>query len=329
MARFVDDAIVARLSAELAPALDDLEALRRAELSDARNRIAIIAGLAVLLAVVGLLLGDGNPFWVFVALVLAGIAIAGWGVRPYADFKDQAAETLMPAICAALGDLAYTRRPGGYDHIHVFEDLGVVPFFNRASFYDLLRGSHRDTDFSMVQATLRRRRRSTGRRGGSRNRTVFRGLLFTIAVPRPIAGPILIARDMGAIGNAFTGFFKQFSDLGRVTFDHAEFERRFEVYAQGAEAARGVLVPSLLDTFCLIDDLFDRRGLQGAFVDRDFLMAVRTQNALTEPLTFLKPLAGPQAIVGALVDQVTIAHRVIDYLHGDRPADTAPATNWP
>ena len=317
MTKLVDDATVVRLGAQLQSSLQDLETLRRAERSRALRRVAVLIGLGSALSAAGWVLND-DPEWVVLGLLVVAIGIRTWAWGPYTQFKDKAAETIMPAICAALGGLAYTRRPARYDRIQHFVDAGVVPSHNQPEVVDLLRGRHRGTDFEMTQAVLRVR-------GGRSTDTKFRGLLFAIAVPRDIPGPILIARDEGSVGNAAVGMVKRFADLTRVRFDHVGFEERFEVYARDPEAARGALVPSLLDTFCVIDDAFDRQGLQAAFVGRDFLMAVKTDTALTDPLSFLDPLGRPDAIVSALADRLTVAHRVIDYLHGDRPDGRQPA----
>lgn len=327
MSDFIDRAAVERLANELRPTLEGIEAARRAYRSKAMLRFALAIGGGIAVAAVGWLVFT-SPIVIILGLMAAVFLSAAWATRPHQAFKDEAAAALIPAVCDTIGGLDYTRSPGGFDGIHRFTEIGVVGSHNRSTYRDRLTGRHRDTDFRMVHAVLKRRKHrsrmsGSGMRSGSSTHTVFKGYLFAISVPKEMPGPILIGRDQGGIGNALGGFFKKFGGMLRVTFDDPEFERRFEVYAPTPQTAQAVIGPGLRETFCLIDDMFRRGGLQAAFDGSDFLMAVRSDETLTDPFTFFSPLQEPRAVVATLVERLTIPCRVIDYLHGDRPADLA------
>ena len=313
----VDATLLDRLTDELAGTLDGLETIRQAAQAQIRQRILIVIGAVVAVGLLGYLIGGGGILWIAIPVVVAGIGGSFWASRPYGAFKDEAAEALIPPICSALGGLTYTRKVMDFPGAHRFTKTGVVGSYNRSSFKDLFEGSHRDTAFRVVFARLRRRsQRTSGSRSRSSTTTVFRGLLFSIAVPRHINGEILIARDAGGMGNTLGGWIKSFGAMNRVNFDHADFEDRFEVYAKNPDVAREVLVPSLLDTFCAIDDMVGRRGMQAAFDGQDFLMAVRTKTTVMDEVAVGRPIGHPRAVIGGLADQVTVAHRIIDLLHG-------------
>ena len=75
---------------------------------------------------------------------------------------------------------------------------GITGSFDRAKLEDLFIGRHRDTDFRMVEARLKKRRRGRRKKG---QKTVFSGLLCEIGVPLPFAGVVLVVGDKGALGN--------------------------------------------------------------------------------------------------------------------------------
>ena len=66
---------------------------------------------------------------------------------------------------------------------------------------------------------------------------MFRGLVFAIDVPRPVAARILIARDGGLLGNGLQGWLRSFEGMRRVSLPDADFEARFEVYADRPDVA--------------------------------------------------------------------------------------------
>lgn len=345
MTELADKALVDRLTEDLKPALDRLEALRQEAFGKAALRLGIVAAVAVVGALVAWV-GFGNVGVAILIAIIGAMVVWQWGKRLQRDYKDEAADLLMPAACAVFGDLRYTRQPGVFEPIGRMKQIGVVDTHHRAIFRDLLVGRHRKTGFRVVQAVLTSRRRRddvTGHVGdtirnnfgdqvlrsisrGTGNfrlrstsgppRTVFTGLLFAIDVPANITGPILIARDRGGIGNAFSGFMKKIAAMQRVSFEDREFEKRFEVYARSPEAAREVLGPEMRQTFCALDDMFFGKGVQAAFDEHKFFLAAKTKQGLTDPITFFKAMAAPREMAATLADRLALVYRVIDHLQG-------------
>ncbi len=248
---------------------------------------------------------------------MAAIAAGVWISRPAIRHRAELKDLVIAPLCRFLGDLDYSRKAkGGFDTGR-FEAAGVVGHHTRSKLEDLFAGHHRDTGFRVVEAKLKRRRR--GRRS-SGSTTVFKGLLFDIEVPQAFACRILLASDKGGLVNRMEGFFRdKFGGMEATAFDHPAFEARYEVYSDDAAAARALMTPALLDSLVALCEAADEEALRAAFVDGRFLLALPSRKDLFEIGKLHRSLEHLEEDVKVLLDQVTLPHRVIDYLHGDRP----------
>ena len=127
---------------------------------------------------------------------------------------------------------------------------------------------------------------------------------------------ITLEEDVDGIGNTFSGFMQKISAMQRVNFEDRDFEKRFEVYARDGDAARDVLGPKMRQTFCALDEMFSRKGVQAAFDEHKFFLAAKTKRGLTDPITVFKAMDAPRDVAATLADRLTLVHRVIDHLHG-------------
>jgi hypothetical protein len=304
---------------EIAPHARDMEAKRQSRVAAFYRRIGIsvplLAAAAGALYTVGFL--QDQPVWSAVILILGAVAAGFWISRPATKHREELKDLVIAPICRLLGDLQYSREAkAGFD-LQRFEAAGVVGHYKRSKLEDLFTGRHRETGFRMVEAKLRRA--SRGRRRSS-SRTVFKGVLFDIEVPKPFACRILLTADKGGLVNRMEGFFRdKVGGMEPVSFDHAEFEARYEVYADDAAAARALMTPALLDSLVALCAAADKEALRAAFANGRFLLALPNRGNLFEIGRLHRSLEHLEADVKALLDQVTLPHRVIDYLHGGRP----------
>src|SRR3546814_343967 len=103
---------------------------------------------------------------------------------------------------------------------------GIAGAFTRAKLEVLFVGSHRDTDFRLVEAHLHRKRRT----GGRTRRNVFSGLLCEVSVPVPFAAVVLLVGDRGTRGGWVAGIMRHnFPAAVPVTRDHPPFAGRYRV----------------------------------------------------------------------------------------------------
>ena len=304
---------------DIAPHARDMEAKRQSRVAAFYRRIGtsvpMLAVAAGALYTVGFL--QSQPVWSAVILILGAVAAGFWISRPATRHREELKDLVIAPICGHLGELHYNREAkGGFDPQR-FEEAGVVGHYNRSKLEDLFTGRHRGTGFRMVEAKLRHASRGR-RRSGSR--TVFKGVLFDIEVPKPFAGRVLLTADKGGLVNRMEGFFRdKFTGMAPVSFEHAAFEARYEVYAEDAAAARVLMTPALLDSLVALCQAADKEALRAAFTDGRFLLALPNSGNLFEIGRLHRSLEHLEADVKALLDQVTLPHRVIDYLHGDRP----------
>jgi hypothetical protein len=297
---------------EIAPHLTALEAER----SQGRSRfftVAIILAVGIPILLAGLWPLD--RMWAIVGAVLAlaiGLHMLG---RQQRRFRDRVRDLVMPAICRAIGDLRHSAGSAPGIPFDDLENFGLLPRHNRRQVDDVFEGRHRDTGFVMAEARLRYR--SGGSK--SRTRTVFRGMILAIEVPRTVPARILIAREAGAIGNRLKGWLNGFSGLERVQLPHPAFEARFEVYSDDPVVARDTVGPGFCDAMVALAEAHDGQPIQGAFRLSWFYLTVPKRRDAFRLGSLFRSLDNLEEDAHAVLHDVRIVHRVIDTLHGDRP----------
>lgn len=308
---------------DIAPRLDDLEAERVDRFAKRKVRLKITYVACAILAVAGLVIGlniwhrlHGDDLFAGVFFLAFPTFVAGgvgwwWAEKLQHGHQESFREILIGPICTFLGGLVYDREAGDrFDHKR-FTSLGVTKSGSFDRCEDLFIGRHRDTGFKMIDTKV-------VRRGKNSSTTVFDGLLFEIDVPTDFSGRTIIGRDIGAVGNALKGFFKdKFGKQQRIKFQDAAFEARFAVYATDPDEAYGLVSPSFCKTMLALAETYTDKSLGAAFVDDVFLLVVPVDGDLFEPGSVARSVYDCEDDIHAFLEEVTIAHRVIDILHGD------------
>ena len=304
---------------EIEPHVADLEAKRQRRLKSFYLMIGLSLALfaGFLWAVIGLELYRDYTLLipvVFVVLFAAAFILVS---RPVVRQRNEVKDLVIEPLCRTLGELQYQRKVRGRPlDPGRFEEIGVVRGHSRVKLEDYFAGRHRDTDFQMVEAKLAT--------SGKNSSTVFKGLLFDIAVPRPFSCRILLVGDKGALVNKIGAFIKEkFSGLEPLELGDQAFDARYEVYSDDPNGARELLTPDFLATMVAIADAADRKALNAAMVEGRFLLALPQSDTLFEIGKLHRPLTHLKEDVEELVTQMTIPHRVIDFLLGDRPVSLA------
>jgi Protein of unknown function (DUF3137) len=295
---------------EVAPHLAALERRRR------QHHLAYIGALAGMLAGIfaAFLLAQSLQHALSAGAILLVVGfLAMQGVER--SYCNQVRKVVMPAICGAIGDLSHGVGAAPDLDLDHLAQVGLVPGHNRERVDDVFRGRHRGTGFTMAEVRLRR----VGRGSRRSSRTVFRGLIFAIEVPRAVPARILIARDGGLIGNGLKGWIKDFSGMRPVTLADAAFEARFEVYADRAEVALATVTPELCANLVALAAAQDGAPFQAAFADGRFFVAMRRRGDPFRIGSVFRSTDLLEEEAARLLEEVQIVHRLIDYLHGDRP----------
>lgn len=319
----IESGFGAVFSERVAPALDRLEAERRAQLATARKHMAVPIGIGGLLALLALFAVDdfkdkliGMAF----PLVLGGLIAALIWKHRSKRWGGALAETVMPAVCDFLGDLSYDRKARDLFELDRMRALGLLPTFDQSKLTDRLDGRYRGMAWEMVEARLR----NSGTGKDDSDRTVFQGLLMRVALPEPAPTTIRIVRDYGSVGNRIVGFLSQGRrETPRVELDHAAFEAAFEVHADDPDAARNYLPPAFLDNLLDIAEAEGgsegTRGMSAGFHGEWFYLALSREAEFLEMGGLTRPVDGIEADIHDVFADISIAYRIIDRLHGDRP----------
>ena len=272
------------------------------------------AAAALALPVLVAALWPLGPDWALLAGVV-GLALAlNLLARQQRSFRDHLRALVMPAICRAIGGLQHCAGEAAELPFAELERLGLLPEHDARQIDDVFAGRHRDTAFVMAEARLRLHPRSSYRR---RSRTVFRGLILAIEVPRLIRTPILIARDAGALGNGLRGWLKRFKGIAaRSTLPHPAFEARFEVYAEQAGLARETVSPGVCEALVALADAHPGQRMQGAFQGRWFYLTFARRGDQFRLGSLFRSLEGLEQEAGQVLCDIQLVHRVIDRLRG-------------
>ena len=310
MSMYVDDAAIDRaVEAEIRPALAQIEATRQGSWLLIRIVAAAIFGF---FGFVALILWALITVWLAVGVLAFGAfcsGLVGWLMTRL--YRGVARTMMVPPLTRAIGDMTYSPTAEGFNAQGVVE-LGLLPAAQSVVAEDMLVGSHRGTGFRLVELscyTVRRRHRS-GRARTQRQR-VWHGLVVEVDVPVPFAGPVILTRG-GLARRAEEG-------LGKVAIPHAGFTRVFEARAADAGEALRLVTPALAESLVALSRARPGKALGAAFARGVFLLAVPLPRGYLDQGSLFQPADRLLERVPALVHELTLPHRVIDYLIGERP----------
>ena len=174
-------------------------------------------------------------------------------------------------------------------------------------------GKYRDCDLEMFNLSLQS--------GSGNNRANYDYFVLDVSVPRAFDGAVIIKSDGGRIFNFLRGVF---SEHKQVKFDHAPFEKAYEVYAEDADLARRLITPPFCDNLLAIPPLFPRayglfsNKLKGAFHENRFTLLVPHNDDLFGLWPHQTMPSRVESGCRRLIARMGIVKNVIDYLHGAR-----------
>ena len=139
---------------------------------------------------------------------------------------------------------------------------------------------------------------------------------FCISVTVPpdnfFQGSVIIDSDLGRVRNSI----RKISDFrNRVPFDHPQFEKKFEVFAENEDLARRLISHAFCDNLLDITDLLGR-DVTGAFFENQFTLLV-TNSSDFLGVGFITP-KNIEKKCRELIATWEIIPSVVDYLHGER-----------
>lgn len=286
---------------EIAPSLKGFEDERQKAMSKAPWAILPLAlgalGLVLqidILAIVGFAIG-------VIILILV------WSAASRA--KDNHGAFIAGKVCSYFG-LTYSSTPKA-DLIPWFQDLKLLPTYDRKSTEDFISGKIGDTEFSLVEVELeeRRTRRDSKGRTETYYVTVFDGLLVIATFPKRFQSTTVISSD-GGIFNFLGGLGRS---RERARLEDPRFEERFEVYTDDQVESRYLLTPTFMERLVKVDEVFDG-GLEAAFDADKFLLRISSRRDWFEAEGETADLRDPTAIV-SMVNDVSMLFDLVEDLN--------------
>ncbi|MDH3668100.1 MAG: DUF3137 domain-containing protein, partial [Paracoccaceae bacterium] len=229
------------------------------------------------------------------------------------DWADSLTADVMPVICGFLGGMEY--GAAGFD-LEPFSRLGLLPSFTRSTLEDIVTGSHDGFAYTLCEARLARRTRSS--RGKSKRKTVFRGLLIRIELLEEVPS-IYFARERGVIGNWLSEKLSSLQDESLLLeTPFPDFEAVYEAYTRDPEGARDFITPEFTQGMLRVAEEVTgkSRYVAAASEGRDFYLALPRKGDFLSLGSLFRPLALAEDDLHQCIADLALPRRVIDTLRG-------------
>lgn len=235
--------------------------------------VGLCIGIAVSAAAILLLLTtEANPFAAVLMFMGGFLIIFGFYV-PLEKVRGALETNLLPTLAEGLS-LDYTKHVDPPASFPAFQQLKLIPGFDRSDFEDRVAGQRQDRDFEIYEAHLEEEH--TDSDGDTSWSTVFHGQLFCIDYHRAFLGRTILQRDAG-FANRFTKPGREYQQVGLAS---PEFERAFEAWSTDQVEARYLLDPVVLERFKELERLYEGKNLRAAFADGKLYIAMETGDGL-------------------------------------------------
>lgn len=301
--------------AQIEPHLAKLTALRRrAWISTLVAVLVIGLGVFVGFRIFGGWLGLPGTEWVALATAVFAGGPLGYLFGDWI-YARRVRRRILPMLCDAIGGVSYRgSRRRGFKYA-TFNRLGLIDRrLKLRRLEDRFSGTYRNTNFDMMEAVYL----PSGRRDDP-TRRFLRGLLIRLSVPMPFDGTTIItARGDSAAPARITSFFSR-RRLKKVQFDDPVFELHYQATSDNADEARRLVAPVLRNALLAMSN--ERQGeiVRAAFHKGDFWISVPVWRPLFEIATLMTPPRQLEERALRAADEITVAHRIIDQLHGSGP----------
>lgn len=284
------------------------------------GNIALVFGVIAIYALVSLIdpwTGENGDAIFMLVLVMLGVG-AGFGVAyPHTKLVKAYTEYLQNTVADHFAEKF--SKPEGDDKgravTNNLAEMDMIKKGGRRKYTNLYVGNYRDCSIVMFNLETITRR-SSGNNTGDSSSYFW---VLEVGVPMAFEGTVQIRRDYGRLVNKMRGVMVEGK---QVPFDHADFEKKYEVYAADAELAYRLISPAFCDNLLAIDDLMPKarfagkRSLSGMFQNGNFVLVI---NDFADVLD--TDSVAPDKVEDAarkLIARMNLPLQIVDYLHGDR-----------
>jgi hypothetical protein len=196
------------------------------------------------------------PLLVFTAFIAFGI-----GYWPLQKVGNEAKLGVIRSLCEPIGVAFDLKRPDPPFFSELLS-LRLLPKPEDQSFEDFFSGRRGDVEFALCEATL-----TQG--SGKERRTVFKGQLFRLTLPRKRLSTTVVLRN--------SGWFNRFEcpqGLRAVGLEDPVFNKAFAVFGSDQVEAREILTPAFMQRMVDLESAYSGAHLRYGFTEADLLIAV-------------------------------------------------------
>lgn len=231
-------------------------------------------------------------------------------------YRKAARDVVTPVVCEAIGGITYHENVRSGEVGRLRRARLVAPC-NTLDIDDVFQGTHDGVAFVMMELHLKMVTRSgsgSSRRSSTRTRTIFRGLMFMIATPRPIPVPILIRGHRRRVGTPWRLSDNDLEGMQRIGIPDEAFTQRCSLWTSDREQAAQVVSPTCIGVIARLAASAGRKGIDAAFEIDQFLLLLPRRGDQFGVGGLFRGVRRLRADAHRLMDEILMVHRLIETL---------------
>jgi hypothetical protein len=261
----------------------------------------------------------GDPFAIFFGLHAAvfGPVHAFYLAHLY---RKAARDVVTPVVCEAIGGMTHHTdvRSGEVGRLRRAK---LVAPYNTLDIDDVFQGTHDGVAFVMMELHLKMVTRSvsgtgSNRRSSTRTRTIFRGLMFMIATPRPIPVPILIRGHRRRVGTPWRLGDGDLEGMQRIDIPDEAFARHLSLWTRDWNKAAEIVTPQFVSVMARLAASAGRKGIDAAFDIDQFLLLLPRRGDQFKVGGLFRSVRRLRIDAHRVMDEILMVHRLIETLKG-------------
>lgn len=247
---------------------------------------------------------NDNYLGIMYILVAAAIFIIQ---SPVKRFKKKVKNQVMEKMLGFFGSFRYVYQQNLSDTL--LRKTCLFGDYENSEGDDFFDGAYKNTGIKVSEQKLTKTVRT---RKGSRQVTVFDGIIIQLDMNKNFKGQTVVKTDRG-IFNKFYGI----SRMENIRLEDVFFEKEFEVYATDQIEARYVLTTGFMERMLKLKEAFRGKNIQFSFLGNKVIIAVKTSQDMFEVSSLFRKIPDYQKISEAF-GQFAAVFSIIDILKLDR-----------
>ena len=279
----------------LIPILKSYEKERVLKLVTAVTVSGILILLGILLLIFTLKYSSKKDCRGGISLIILGYAVYSIIKK---NFENKIKERIMDSVTQCFGnEMTWSQHYLDHD---IFEDAGVISYYDSVDDDDVFCGKYHDVDISVVESEYER--------GSGKNRTtIFKGVIIKLKMYKTFRSHTMVCTDTLFHSSPIKG-------LNRTELEDVEFEKKYDVFTNDPIDARVILTPVFMEKIKNIKMAFKCEKIKCVFYLNNLIIAMPTGTKdLFSIGSLVKPVADPKQFEELLNQFVSIL-ALIDHL---------------